>query len=443
MGRSRRTWAYTLAAVGLAAVPLLLMLLGPLGARTAAADSGTGLSSNQLPPSFLKTLHRMDPHVIPPSQRNGQGHARFGVTDIDSVPNFNTHFMLPGLGPFGNPTTDWFPNTVGNPPALGGTTTFNAPVFPLTIELMNVDGHGTNVVCDATTPTQQYLNSPVFQNTPYSSSSTPTQWGDAILRAEYFKSAKPDWHTMLAADLEPTTVLQFQPGTYSYVAGPGGSCVLALIDFNTFSNDVFPSTPTDTSTVIGAAEHNGELTTHDIATLLFGNAILSINGQPAALGFHTYDSEPGDASNGNRERRYPVAISGWLDPANVPAILADASTVTHEISELFNDPFVASDNVHDATPWWTDPTGSLCQDNLETGDVIEFLPNQIFPITINGFTYHTQTEALIQWFEGVTPSDAVGGAFSYPDTTVLTTPLVSQNVTFDSFGNPTCTGPLS
>jgi hypothetical protein len=36
------------------------------------------------------------------------------------------------------------------------------------------------------------------------------------------------------------------------------------------------------------------------------------------------------------------------------------------------------------------------------------------------FTYHPQTEALLQWFEMGTTSDAIGGAFSYPDTTALT-----------------------
>jgi hypothetical protein len=423
MGIARQSWTRALAAVGVA---VALVLPGRLGLHAAMAAAGGGLPSNQLSLSSIKGLHRMDPNFIPPSLRNGQGHARFGVTDVDSVPNFNTHFMLPGFDPFGNPNKTWYVNTVGNPPQLGGTTTFNAPVFPLTMELMNVDGHGTNVMCDANTATQQYLHSPVFQNAPYSSSSTPTQWADAILRAEYFKKAKPDWHTLLAADPEPNAVLQFPPGTYQYAPGPGGICLFAFVDINAFTNQVFPSTPSDTSTVIGAAEHNGEMTTQDVATFLMGNVILSSQGQPFALGFHTYDAEPGDANNGNRERRYLLNVSGWLDPSIFPAILADASTVTHEISELFNDPFVASDNVHDVSPWWTDPTGSICSDALETGDVIEFLPNQIYPITLNGFMYHNQTEALIQWFEGVTPSDAVGGAFSYPDTSVLTSPLVSM-----------------
>jgi hypothetical protein len=36
-----------------------------------------------------------------------------------------------------------------------------------------------------------------------------------------------------------------------------------------------------------------------------------------------------------------------------------------------------------------------------------------------GILYHPQTEALLQWFEMGTTSDAIGGAFSYPNTTAL------------------------
>jgi hypothetical protein len=98
------------------------------------------------------------------------------------------------------------------------------------------------------------------------------------------------------------------------------------------------------------------------------------------------------------------------------------------MAETFNDPFV-----NNATPWWLSPNGN-CQNNLETGDVIEGLPNAQFPIVLNGFTYHPQNEALLQWFGGVTPSSAISHAYSYPDTTVLATANVSQN-----FG---CTPPL-
>jgi hypothetical protein len=92
--------------------------------------------------------------------------------------------------------------------------------------------------------------------------------------------------------------------------------------------------------------------------------------------------------------------------------------LSHEISETYNDPFVASDGVQDVTPWWLAPNGN-CQNDLETGDVIEGLPNQLFPITMNGMTYHPQNEALLQWFEFMSPSNALGGAYSYPNPSTL------------------------
>jgi hypothetical protein len=137
------------------------------------------------------------------------------------------------------------------------------------------------------------------------------------------------------------------------------------------------------------------------------------------LGFHTYDVEPGDASNGNKERRFVLNYSSWITPGLFGGGFADVTATSHEIAETYNDPFVVSDGVHDATPWWLAPSG-LCQNNLETGDVIEGLADAVFPIQMNGFTYHPQNEALLQWFEFQTNSDAFKGAYSYPDITTLT-----------------------
>jgi hypothetical protein len=82
--------------------------------------------------------------------------------------------------------------------------------------------------------------------------------------------------------------------------------------------------------------------------------------------------------------------------------------------------------VHNVTPWWLAPNG-LCQDNLETGDVIEGLPDGVFPITLNGFTYHPQNEALLPWFEFESPSSAIDGAYSYPNELTLTSLSAPQN----------------
>ena len=164
--------------------------------------------------------------------------------------------------------------------------------------------------------------------------------------------------------------------------------------------------------------------TRDLSTFLFNNAYLYFNNDPSqccVLGFHSYDLEPGSAANGWREKRYVMNYSSWISPGIFRGGLSDVTALSHEIAETFNDPFV-----NNTTPWWLAPNG-LCQNNLETGDVIEGLPNELFPIAMNGRTYHPQNEALLQWFASVSPSQAIQGAYSYPDTAVLTSASISQN----------------
>ena len=52
--------------------------------------------------------------------------------------------------------------------------------------------------------------------------------------------------------------------------------------------------------------------------------------------------------------------------------------------------------------------------------MIEDLPNPTVVVTIGGFTYHPQTEALLPWFAFQKNSQAIDGAYSYPDESVLT-----------------------
>jgi hypothetical protein len=105
----------------------------------------------------------------------------------------------------------------------------------------------------------------------------------------------------------------------------------------------------------------------------------------------------------------------------------DVTGLSHEIAETYNDPFVVSDNVHNLTPFWLSPNGN-CQDDLETGDVIEGLPKATFPVMLNGFLYHPQSEALQQWFKFESPSSVLGGAYNCPDATVLPQLSAPQNL---------------
>jgi hypothetical protein len=310
---------------------------------------------------------------------------------------------------------------VGNPPERGGTTNINAPVVPVALDLLNPDG-SVFLHYDPKPFLLAALQSPLFQNSTFSSSPTPTQVTDAVQRAEFWSSMAPDWHTMLLASLKQERTMQVPAGFYFYaLKGNGKCCLYVLIDIGEFGNLLFPTDQNDTTTPIGAAENAGDITTKDISTFLFPNTYLYFNGDPnecCVLGFHSYDFEPGDAGNGNREKRYVVNYSAWISPGLFGSSFVDITAISHEIAETFNDPFVVSDGRHNLTPWWLSPNGN-CQDDLEVGDVIEGLPHATYPIKMNGMTYHPQNEALLPWFEFQSPSTAIDGAYSYPNEQTL------------------------
>jgi hypothetical protein len=134
------------------------------------------------------------------------------------------------------------------------------------------------------------------------------------------------------------------------------------------------------------------------------------------LGFHEYFFDP----TTNPQQRWIYSFASWMSPGTFPPGLQDVTALSHETSEALNDPF--GNNI---VPTWQFPgIPGACQANLETGDPVEVLPTSTVPISIKEkgqvFQYHPQTEALLQWFEIGNPSDAIGGAFSYPDTTALT-----------------------
>jgi hypothetical protein len=379
---------------------------------------------DQVSVDYVSSAHPHSGTTAPRGHLNGQGHARFGIAGIDSLANWNKHFDAPGVDSNGNPQHVWYYNMVGNPPRLGGTTVINAPVVPVSLDLRNADGtprfvNGHRLFYDVTPFVQPTVNSPVFQNSNYSSSDVPTQFTDAVQRAEFSDAMKPDWHTILNPSVKATRTMVLLRGTYRFALNADGSCCrFVLVDADVFGAELFPSTfPFDNSTPVGSAENTGDMTTKDISTFLFPNTYLYTEHDPThccILGYHTFDFEPGVPSNGNLQRWYVVNYSSWISPGLFGGGFEDITAVSHEVAEIFNDPFVTADGIHNIVPWWLSPNGN-CQNNLEVGDVIEGLPNATFPVTMNGMTYHPQNEALLQWFEFESPSSALGGAYSYPN----------------------------
>jgi hypothetical protein len=395
---------------------LLVASVAFFGAAFALAQNARQLPANHL-------LLHAHPRFLAPAPRGhapAQGYAH-GTPGIDSLTNWNGSYHAVGFDPNGNLRKTWFYNMVGNKPGRGGTTTINAPVVPVSLDLLNPDG-SVFLHYDPQPFILPALQSPLFQNSTFSSSPAPTQITDAIQRAEFYNTMPPDWHTMLYASLKQERTMKVPSDFYFYSLKSNGKCCrFVLIDINEFFNLLFPVDPADTVTPVGAAENAGDITTQDISTFLFPNTYLYF-GDPnncCVLGFHTYDFEPGDDHNGNKEKRYVMNYSAYISPGLFGSSFTDVTALSHEIAEIFNDPFVVSDGKHNLTPWWLAPNGN-CQDDLEVGDVIEGLPRATFPIKMNGRTYHPQNEALLQWFEFESPSSAIHGAYSYPDETTLT-----------------------
>jgi hypothetical protein len=407
-------------------------MLIQLAALLLTANTPT-VEAAKIPVAFLKTVK---PHA---GSRGAKGHAGLhqnannsgGVPGIDSLINFTSQFNSPGFDGSGNPQSVWPFEMVGDAPENNKKTILHSPIIPVIVDLLNPDGtvatfNGVPLTFDPTGLVLPVLRSPLFQHNQYFSGNT--QFTDGMMRAQFWGRISHDddgdegYHVILNPDLKTTRRMQIPAGLWQFFFDPATNlAVAAVVDENTFTNLLFPSTVVDNSTIIGQAELAGDMTTRDLTTFLFDNVFLFSGPNCCVIGFHSYDFEPGDPSNGNRDRRYVMDYASWISGGIFLGGFEDITAISHELSETFNDPFV-----DDATPWWesVDPSGVFggnCQNNLETGDVVEVLitNNAVFPIQMNGRTYHPQNEAILPWFEFQSPSHATKHAYSFPDETTL------------------------
>jgi hypothetical protein len=353
----------------------------------------------------------------------GETTTPFALAHVMSVPNFQGSFTSRGK--------TWPFTMIGAPPSGGAAINVPAKIVAVSLRLQNADlvTFTTVSVIGFESPT---LNSPNFQLASYSSG-TGIQFADAVQRAEFFHSMKSTWHTAL----KPVTIVQLvtltvprfttitlngkktQVRTYFTSKSSDGHTVVFLLD-QFFDQQIF--------NIVLKQINAGHFITGAMNMALFPNTFLySVNssggmGACCVLGFHTYFTNNAQPT----ESRWVFAFASWISPGTFSGF-RDVTALSHEISEAFDDPFV--DN---RVPAWQFPNEpGTCQDSLEVGDPVEVLSNTVFPVNISGVTYHPQTEALLQWFEQKSPSTAINGAFSYPNTKALTAPATA-------FGPLTC-----
>jgi hypothetical protein len=252
------------------------------------------------------------------------------------------------------------------------------------------------------------VNSPLYKPAMYANGFG--QFVDQMQRATFWNKMDPgrNWHvTMETPKVLPTIDIYVTPETGTLFTNSAGTVFGdVLIDFMDAQAQTILQLldlPADVLPIFVTSQSTAE-----------------------ALGYHTAFDLP---LNNGGTRLQTYVYTSWLDPATISPLLADVSTLNHELSEWANDPFV-----NNIVPTWAYPPASdprsVCAGNpfLETGDPQGNGPTyDDFPtalVTLAGVTYHLQQLVMLPWFADEVPSSAFAGAYSFPLLNSITQPAV-------------------
>jgi len=284
---------------------------------------------------------------------------------------------------------------VGRKPQHGDETRIDTSLIVLNFKFDEFgDANGNPIVIDSSSIVQDVIGSPNFVKSDYSVGHG--QFADVVQRASFWNIADHDWHTTIEKPRQLQTVTIEVPVGQAQLFDPGNGHLVGIVNFDFLYSQI--------QTILQLEP----VRTNELPILISYDVFAD-----QALGFH----DAIEVQQGNRAGIQTYLWTSWLDVDAFGAIFADATTITHEVSEWMADPFI-----NNLTPDWSIPeSGGACGGVLEVGDPIEDLSTQMFPITLHGHVYHTQNETMVSWFShDDVPSTAYHGAYSYPDTTVLT-----------------------
>jgi hypothetical protein len=345
-----------------------------------------------MPPGLIDTLkQQLHSRKFSHLSTAARGQIVTGQIEFDSrtFPTWQGSFNSQGVN---------YPFTMaGRSPRRGGETRLDTSIIFLNFKFDEfVDAQGNDIVLDTSSIMQDVLGSPNFVATDYTDGTG--QFGDAVQRASFFNVARPSWHTTLKPPRMLKSVTILVPIGQSQMFDVTGNG-----DLVAFVNGDFLYSQLQTILQLE------NIRTQELVMLVSGNVF-----GDSFLGFH----DAIDAGSATNPAIQTYLYTSWLNENLFGPIFADATTLTHEVSEWVSDPFI-----NNVVPDYVIPnSGGFCSNLLEVGDPIEFLDNQMAPVTVNGHIYHTQVETLLPWFSREVPSSAFEGAYSYPDTSVLLAP---------------------
>jgi hypothetical protein len=315
------------------------------------------------------------------------GHAMFTVFSWGKLSPRATAASLPTwTGSFPLKGFTYTYQMVGTNPASGSaTTTIPTEILPLKVVMAN------GVVLNGSQLAGDLKASPILSKAVFTSGKT--QLADAMQRAEFWKivsKSAPNWHVLLAAPKVLRTV------TIKVPAADGTGFTSHGIPYANIED------------LWWTAKLQKIITAHSFSAktlplILSGSTFLYL-GDPSACciyGFHgSYNATDGVGT---------YAFSDWIAKGLVSNGVADVYTVSHEVSEWANDPYVSN-----VVPEWDQPNGSTCFSGyLEVGDPVEALPKPWYAIKAGSATFHPSDIAGVSWFAHTKPSTEQNGHYSY------------------------------
>jgi hypothetical protein len=316
-------------------------------------------------------------------------------TRVRSLPHFSSSFSFGGVR---------YPYTMlGYPPASGRTARLKSVIVPLRMNFLFF--RPDPVVFEPTQAVNNIVKSPIFNDAQYPIERG--QFGDAFQRATFWNRMDPQrrWHTQMVKPrvAKPITI-QVEPDIGEiFQVGPDPGDLIGNVRIGAMDSQLH--------TIIQLTD----LEPDEVPIFVTGNVIAD------ALGFHDAFASPNDDDT---ETLQTLIYASWLDPTVLGDIFADVSTLSHEVAEWLDDPFV-----NNLVPDWAYPPKNLeCAFNpfLEVGDPqgngpdFELFPN--FTVKLNNYNYHLQNLVMLPWFARESPSTAVNGTYSFPDATQIKTP---------------------
>ena len=340
---------------------------------------------------------------------------------VRTVPTFTGSFVTDGKR--------YSYTIAGQKPESGGTTTIPTVVVPLSLSFdASANGQRNKVVMNAEGDVRAILDSPIFQEFPFATGKT--QYGDAVQRAQFYKTAKEaakEWHTLLGRPQVATPMQIDVPAANGYVLHSqrtGKS--LGIVDLDFIEKQLFEhlaSTSAGTDKLVIAV-------TKDVEFYSLGDATVC-----CSVGTH------GARLNASGTSAQAFAIGSYFDKGVVPHY-TDIQGISQQVAEWMNDPLHGySPNEF---PGWLKPQSNTgCGGRGESTSYLMEQPTDYPPesnstqVTANGRVYHLENMALLPWFAQSAAAATFQGAYSFPDTRALSAHAQSCSGTRDRNMQPT------